>query len=59
MFYYKLSVGGEIKKVSTWREKKAQIFARGYYLLQDANSFPGAKLKENCEELSCHLHLDE
>ena len=27
----------------------ARIFVRGHYLFREANSFPRAKLKENCE----------
>ena len=30
-------------------QKYAQIFVRGHYLFRDANSFPRAKLEENCE----------
>ena len=29
--------------------KYARIFARGHYLFREANSFPRAKLEENCE----------
>ena len=29
--------------------KYAQIYVRGHYLLREANSFPRAKLEENCE----------
>ena len=29
--------------------KYARIFVRGHYLLREANSFPRAKLEENCE----------
>ena len=29
--------------------KYAWIFVHGHYLLQEANSFPRAKLEENCE----------
>ena len=29
--------------------KYAPIFVRGHYLLREANSFPRAKLEENCE----------
>ena len=29
--------------------KYARIFVRGHYLFQEANSFPRAKLEENCE----------
>ena len=29
--------------------KYARIFVRGHYLFPEANSFPRAKLKENCE----------
>ena len=29
--------------------KYVQIFVRGHRLFQDANSFPRAKLEENCE----------
>ena len=29
--------------------KYAQIFVRGRYLFREANSFPRAKLEENCE----------
>ena len=31
--------------------KYARIFVRGHYLFQEANSFPRAKLEENCELL--------
>ena len=30
-------------------QKYARIFVRGHYLFQEANSFPRAKLEENCE----------
>ena len=30
-------------------QKYARIFVRGLYLFREANSFPRAKLKENCE----------
>ena len=30
-------------------QKYAQIFVRGHYLFREANSFPRAKLEENCE----------
>ena len=29
--------------------KYAQIFVRGHYLFREANSFPRAKLEENCD----------
>ena len=29
--------------------KYAQIFVRGHYLFREANSFPRAKLEENCK----------
>ena len=29
--------------------KYARIFVRGHYLFREANSFPRAKLEENCE----------
>ena len=29
--------------------KHAQIFVRGHYLFREANSFPRARLEENCE----------
>ena len=29
--------------------KYARIFVRGHYLFREANSFPKAKLEENCE----------
>ena len=29
--------------------KYARIFVHGHYLFREANSFPRAKLKENCE----------
>ena len=29
--------------------KHAQVFVRGHYLFREANSFPRAKLEENCE----------
>ena len=29
--------------------KYARIFVRGHYLYREANSFPRAKLEENCE----------
>ena len=31
--------------------KYARIFVRGHYLFREANSFPRAKLEENCELL--------
>ena len=30
-------------------QKYARIFVRGHYLFGEANSFPRAKLEENCE----------
>ena len=30
-------------------QKYARIFVRGHYLFREANSFPRAKLEENCE----------
>ena len=30
-------------------QKYAQLFVRGHYLFREANSFPSAKLEENCE----------
>ena len=34
--------------------KYARIFVRGHYLVREANSFPRAKLKENCELRGTH-----
>ena len=35
--------------VSIWGGKQARIFVLGHYLFGEANSFPRAKLEENCE----------
>ena len=34
--------------------KYARIFGRGHYLFREANSFPRAKLEENCELRGTH-----
>ena len=37
------------KQLPPFGRKYARIFVRGYYLFREANSFPRAKLEENCE----------
>ena len=48
--------------------KYARIFVRGHYLFREANSFPRAKLEENCElrgtdnvqgQISVHIFEDK
>lgn len=41
--------GGYINNILHLARKNAWIFVRGHYLFQKANSFPRAKLEENCE----------
>ena len=38
-------------------EKYARIFVRGHYLSWRANSFPGAKLEENCELRNRYMYI--
>ena len=44
-----LKIGGYINNSLHLARKYARIFVRGHYLFREANSFPRAKLKENCE----------
>ena len=44
-----LKIGEYIKNSRHLARKYAQIFVRGHYLFREANSFPRAKLEENCE----------
>ena len=39
--------------------KYARIFVRGHYLFREANSFPRAKLEENCELRVISVHIFE
>ena len=41
--------GGYINNSLHLVRKYARIFVRGHYLFREANSFPRAKLEENCE----------
>ena len=41
--------GGYINNSLHLARKYAQIFVHGHYLFREANSFPRAKLEENCE----------
>ena len=40
---------GYVNKSRHLARKYARIFVRGHYLFREANSFPRAKLEENCE----------
>ena len=40
---------GFINKSRHLTPKDTRIFVRGHYLFREANSFPRAKLEENCE----------
>ena len=42
-------IGEYINNSSHLAQKYARIFVRGHYLFPEANSFPRAKLEENCE----------
>ena len=49
---YAVLKSGEYRYINNRRHlarKYAEIFVRGHYLLREANSFPRAKLEENCE----------
>ena len=46
--------GGQFFKIAASHfvdvsEAETRIFVRGHYLFREANSFPRAKLEENCE----------
>ena len=43
------SGGDQINNSRHLGRKYARIFVRGHYLFREANSFPRAKLEENCE----------
>ena len=54
--------------VSICLQKYARIFVLGHYLFREANSFPRAKLEENCElrgtdnvqgQISVHIFEDK
>ena len=42
-------ISGHINNSLHLARKYARIFVRGHYLSREANSFPRAKLEENCE----------
>ena len=44
-----LKIGEYINNSRHLARKYARIFVRGHYLFREANSFPRAKLEENCE----------
>ena len=44
-----LKIGEYINNSLHLARKYARIFIRGHYLFREANSFPRAKLEENCE----------
>ena len=44
-----LKIGEYINNSRDLARKYARIFVRGHYLFREANSFPRAKLEENCE----------
>ena len=44
-----LKIGKYINNSRHLERKYAWIFVRGHYLFREANSFPKAKLEENCE----------
>ena len=44
-----LKIGEYINNSRHSARKYARIFVRGHYLFREANSFPRAKLEENCE----------
>ena len=44
-----LKIGEHINNSRHLARKYARIFVRGHYLFREANSFPRAKLEENCE----------
>ena len=44
-----MAVYGYINNSRHLAQKYARIFVRGHYLFREANSFPRAKLEENCE----------
>ena len=45
----RLRLGEYINNSLHLARKYARIFVRGHYLFREANSFPRAKLEENCE----------
>ena len=44
-----LKIGGYINNSHHLARKYARIFVGGHYLFREANSFPRAKVEENCE----------
>ena len=44
-----LKIGEYINNIRHLARKYSRIFVRGHYLFREANSFPRAKLEENCE----------
>ena len=44
-----LKIGEYINKSRYLARKHARVFVHGHYLFREANSFPRAKLEENCE----------
>ena len=44
-----LAINSYINNSLHLARKYARIFVRGHYLFREANSFPRAKLEENCE----------
>ena len=44
-----LKIGEYVNNSRYLARKYARIFVRGHYLFREANSFPRAKLEENCE----------
>ena len=45
----KIEINRYINNCRNSARKHARIFVRGHYLFREANSFPRAKLEENCE----------
>ena len=64
----RLRLGKYINNSLHLARKYARIFVRGHYLFREANSFPRAKLEENCElrgtdnvqgQISVHIFEDK
>ena len=67
-YYNHLVRGDYINNSLHLARKYARIFVRGHYLFREANSFPRAKLEENCElrgtdnvqvQISVHIFEDK
>ena len=67
-YLHRLRLGKYINNSLHLARKYAQIFVRGHYLFREANSFPRAKLEENCElrgtdnvrgQISVHIFEDK